>query len=96
MWEGNDDSAANGLPYLPLSPSANADWQSILDNKNSRIYKHRVELEWEYLNIIRQNRSKLYIDNFQVINIPGGGGRKHTKHKKRRKRKKNTRKKYRR
>jgi len=99
MWEGNDDSAANGLPYLPLSPSVNADWQNILANKNSKIYKHRVELEWEYLNIIQQNRSKLYIDNFQVINIPGGGGRKHTKHttrKKRRKRKKNTRKKYRR
>ena len=93
MLPGNDDSAANGLPYLPLSPSANADWQSILQNKNSNIYIHRVELEWEYLNIIRQNRSKLYTDNFQVINIPGGGARKHTKRKKRRKRRKNTRKK---
>ena len=94
MWAGNDDSAANGLLYLPIE-NTNADtiWQSILQNKNSNIYIHMVELKWEYLNIIRQNRSKLYIDNFQVINIPGGGARKHTKRKKRRKRKKNTRKK---
>ena len=90
MLPGNDDSAANGLLYLPILPSTNADaiWQSILDNKNSKIYNHMVELKWEYLNIIRQNRSKLYIDNFQVINIPGGGARKHTKRKKRKNEKK--------
>ena len=95
MLPGDVNSAANGLLYLPISSSTDADalWQHILDYKNSEIYNHMVKLNWEYLNIIRQNRSKLYIDNFQVINIPGGGARKHTKRKKRRKRKKNTRKK---
>ncbi len=94
-WIIDNDSPANGLRYMPL-PQANAVWESILQHKNSNIYMHRVQLNWQYLNIIQQDRSKSYTDSFfQVMNM-SGGARKNTKRKKRRKKKKNTRKKYRR
>jgi len=92
MLPGNRATAANGLPYLP-SPNDDELWTIILREKNSYTYMHEVRLNWIHLNIIRQDRSKLFVDHFfQVTNV-SGGARKHTKRKKRRKLKKNTRKK---
>ncbi len=95
-WIIDNNSPANGLRYMPL-PQANAVWENILHHKDSNIYIHRVQLNWRYLNIIQQDRSKSYTDSFfQVMNVPGGGARKYTKRKKlkkRKKRKKHTKKK---